>query len=82
MNLPELPFPPSPPTDALGSHYIERLERLLRLRRELEDELNSLGAGLLERAIAATVKDCEASGAGAAARRRLRRANLRRGGAA
>ncbi len=67
MKLPEMSFPPSPPSGALGPMYLSRLARLVKLRRELDDDLNSLGVDLIERAIGATVKDCIGSGAGGAA---------------
>jgi len=77
MHFPELPFLPSPSADELGDHYLGRLARLVHLRRELEEDLNALGVDLLDRAIASTLKDCEANGAGRSARALVRRTRLR-----
>lgn len=42
--------------------YVGRLERLIRLRREHEPELNSQGVRLLDRAIFATYCACRETG--------------------
>ena len=38
--------------------FVGRLERLLRLRRQYNQDLNPLGLRLLDRAIYATYRDC------------------------
>jgi hypothetical protein len=43
--------------------FVSRLERLVRLRREYNEDLNPLGLRLLDRAIYATYRDCIAFGA-------------------
>ena len=68
MKSPEMSFQSSSFNDEQGSMYLSRLARLIRLRREREDELNRLGVDLIERAITATVTDCAENGAGDAAR--------------
>ncbi len=47
---------------SLMSVYVDRLERLLRLRREHEQELNSQGIRLLDRAIFAAYCACREAG--------------------
>jgi hypothetical protein len=64
VNLPDMSFSPPPSGDDLGPHYLNRLARLVRLRRDLDDELNTLGADLIDRAIVSTVRDCIDHGAG------------------
>jgi hypothetical protein len=49
--------------------FLTRLERLVRLRQELLEELNELGLALLDRAIYSTYRDCVDAGAGYDARR-------------
>ncbi len=71
MKSPEMSFQSSPSDSELGSMYLSRLDRLVRLRREREDELNRLGVDLIERAITATMMDCAENGAGDAARELL-----------
>ena len=67
MKPPEMSFQSSPSESELGSMYLSRLARLIRLLREREDELNRLGVNLIERAITATATDCAENGAGDAA---------------
>ena len=67
MKSPEMSFQSSPSDSELGSMYLSRLARLIRLRRERDDELNRLGVDLIERAIVATATDCADNGAGEAA---------------
>ena len=62
MRSPESPFT-SPAGEDLRRHYVRRLERLVRLRRDFEDDLNPLGLELLEKSIRATYRDCIATGA-------------------
>lgn len=47
--------------------YLWRLERLVRLRREYDGELNAAGLKLLDRAIEATRQDAAEQGAAGAA---------------
>lgn len=48
--------------------YLRRLERLVRLRRDYDHDLNAAGLKLLDRAIESTRQDaCEQGAAGAAA---------------
>jgi len=63
VRSPETPFA-SPAGENLRRHYVRRLERLVRLRRDFEDDLNPLGIELLEKSIRATYCDCLANGAG------------------
>jgi hypothetical protein len=74
MNLPP-ELPSSAPDEALAPVFLGRLTRLVRLRRELNGDLNPLGADLIDRAIVATVRDCDDAGAGPAARSLLRKAS-------
>ena len=62
MRSPETPFA-SPAGENLRRHYVRRLERLVRLRRDFQDDLNPLGLELLEKSIHATYSDCVANGA-------------------
>jgi hypothetical protein len=67
-----MPKPQSYQAESGGSlrdFYISRLERLVRLRRDFEEHLNSLGVEILDRSIFATLRDCEDAGAGARARK-------------
>jgi hypothetical protein len=73
MSLPEMPS--SAPQEELAPVFLGRLSRLVRLRRELDGDLNPLGVNLIDRAIVATVKDCDDAGAGQAARSVLRKAS-------
>lgn len=69
MNVPD-PFSSDQPragTD-LRAFYVSRLERLIRLRNNFEEQLNSLGVELLDRSIYATLRDCIDNGAGRRAR--------------
>jgi hypothetical protein len=67
MRSPETPSA-SPAGESLRRHYVRRLERLVRLRRDFEDDLNPLGLELLEKSIRATYRDCVANGAESTAR--------------
>lgn len=42
----------------IASVFLDRLQRLIRIRREYQDDLNPLGLRLLGRAIDATFIDC------------------------
>ena len=46
----------------LGSFYLSRLDRLVRLRLDFEEHLNPLGVALMERSIIATYRDCIENG--------------------
>ncbi len=48
--------------ESLKSVYVDRIERLLRLRREHDQELNSQGIRLLDRAIFAAYCACREAG--------------------
>ena len=72
MKGPEMPSA-SPIDLGLRRHYIRRLERLVRLRRDFVDDLNPLGRALLDRSIQATYADCVDTGATRAARALLER---------
>lgn len=48
--------------------FVNRLARLIQLRRELRDDLNPTGVELLDRAIYATYRDCIDFGAADQAR--------------
>ena len=62
--------------DSLRNVYVARIERLLRLRREHEAELNSQGIRLLDRAIFAAFCACREAGAEDKAKLILRKANV------
>ncbi len=63
-------------TASLKSVYVDRMERLLRLRREHELELNSQGIRLLDRAIFAAYCACREAGLEDKAKSILLDANL------
>jgi hypothetical protein len=48
--------------------FLNRLRRLIRMRREYREDLNPLGILLLDRSIDATYQDCIDFGAGDQAR--------------
>ena len=52
--------------ETLAEHFLRRLERLWRLRRDFAERLNDLGLDMLERAWATTLTDCEMAGVSAA----------------
>ena len=62
--------------DSLRNVYVARIERLLRLRREHEPELNSQGIRLLDRAIFAAFCACREAGVEDKAKLVLRDANV------
>ena len=61
---------------SLKSVYVDRIERLLRLRREHDQELNSQGIRLLDRAIFAAYCACREVAADDKGREILREANM------
>lgn len=63
--------------EQLREGYLSRLQRLLRLRRDHQTELNELGLKLLDRSIFATYCDCLDIGEGEAGREILNNAHLR-----
>jgi hypothetical protein len=65
MTLPEIAHATS---DQLREGYLQRLRRLLRLRRDHFEELNDQGLRLLDRSIFAAYCDCLDIGQGDAAR--------------
>jgi hypothetical protein len=68
----KLPSPQKPTAeDPAHQIFVRRLERLIRLRREYQADLNSVGVELLNRAIYATYRDCLDAGAVAQAQRLL-----------
>jgi len=64
------------PTSQLRDGYLNRLRRLLRLRRDHLDELNDQGLRLLDRSIFAAYCDCIDIGEGDAARAILKDVRL------
>jgi hypothetical protein len=60
---------------ALQEIYLQRLQRLLRLRRQHEQDLNQHGVRLLDHSIFAAYCDCRDLGAGTRARGILSAAN-------
>ncbi len=77
MRQPELPSLEPAPGEDLRKHYVKRLERLVRLRHDFEDDLNALGLELLDKSIDATFRDCVETGAGRPARTLLRKHDSR-----
>ncbi len=61
---------------SLKNVYVDRMERLLRLRREHESELNGQGIRLLDRAIFAAYCACREAGVEGEAKSILRDASL------
>jgi hypothetical protein len=61
---------------ALQDVYLTRLQRLLRLRRQHEQDLNQHGMRLLDHSIFAAYCDCRDLGAESRARSILRAANF------
>lgn len=61
---------------SLRGLYLRRLQRLLRLRQQHEQELNGLGTRLLDRSIFAAYCDCRNVGAGEKARAVLHEVNF------
>jgi hypothetical protein len=62
--------------DQLRDGYLQRLRRLLRLRRDHYDELNEQGLRLLDRSIFAAYCDCIDIGQGDAAKSVLKDVRL------
>jgi len=73
---PITPTPASLGPAHLRSVYLQRLQRLLRLRRQHEPELNSQGIRLLDRSLFAAYCACRDVGAEEEARAILRTANI------
>jgi hypothetical protein len=73
MTLPEIAHATS---DQLREGYLQRLRRLLRLRRDHFEELNDQGLRLLDRSIFAAYCDCIDIGQGDAARNVLKDVRL------
>jgi hypothetical protein len=69
-------IPASVSGEALRALQLRRLERLLRLRRQHEHDLNRQGLRLIDRAVFAAYCDCRDAGAGDDARHVLREAAL------
>jgi hypothetical protein len=63
-------------SDQLREGYLQRLRRLLRLRRDHFEELNDAGLRLLDRSIFAAYCDCIDIGQGDAARSILKDVRL------
>lgn len=59
--------------------FVNRLERLIQLRKDFQDDLNLLGVELLHRSIYATFRDCVTFGAGDRAHELMTRAGLETG---
>jgi hypothetical protein len=71
-----IPEPTNARPDQLKDGYLNRLRRLLRLRRDHYDELNDAGLRLLDRSIFAAYCDCLDIGQGDAARAVLKDVRL------
>jgi hypothetical protein len=72
-----MPFSPrSAPESEARSVFVSRLERLIQLRRDFQEDLNPLGIELLSRSIYATYRDCVTFGAEDRARTMMTRAGL------
>jgi hypothetical protein len=63
VTLPDLPSSGPAAGDDIKAFYVNRLERLIRLRRDFEEHLNTLGVELLDRSIYSTFRDCVEHGA-------------------
>jgi hypothetical protein len=63
-----MPVDPAEAQNALQEIYLGRLQRLLRLRRQHEQDLNQHGVRLLDHSIFAAYCDCRELGAGTRAR--------------
>jgi len=59
--------------------FVNRLERLIQLRKDFQDDLNPLGVELLLRSIYATFRDCVTYGADDRAHDLMARAGLETG---
>ena len=68
MKPSEKPSSPRPREDEVKVIFLNRLRRLIRMRRVYREDLNPLGILLLERSIDATYQDCIDFGAGDQAR--------------
>jgi len=64
MSSPDTPSSPQGTEGQIKALFVSRLERLIRLRQEYNQDLNPLGLRLLDRAIYATYRDCIEYGAG------------------
>jgi hypothetical protein len=72
-----MPFSPRPAAESeTRSLFVSRLERLIQLRKDFQDDLNPLGMELLSRSIYATYRDCVDFGAAEKARSLMSRAGL------
>ena len=67
MKSPEMPSSQAEEGE-MKSIFVNRLRRLIRMRRDYREDLNPLGFRLLDRAIFATYQDCLEHGAGPEAR--------------
>jgi hypothetical protein len=76
-------FAPTPPASlgpaSLRAVYLQRLQRLLRLRRQHQQELNKQGLRLLDRSLFAAYCACRDAGAEVEARAILTKANIHLG---
>ena len=68
MMSPERPSSRKTEEGRIQALFLNRLERLIRLRREYREDLNPLGFRLLDRSIYATYQDCIDHGAADRAR--------------
>ena len=64
----EMPSSPHAEEGQVKAVFTNRLERLLRMRKDYREDLNPLGLRLLDRAIDATYRDCVDFGAADQAR--------------
>jgi hypothetical protein len=59
MNLAEMPsFQRSGQAAQMRAMFLQRLKRLIKVRRHYSDDLNTMGAEMIDRAIYATYRDC------------------------
>lgn len=75
-----MPFPPRSALELENrATFVKRLERLIQLRKDFQDDLNPLGLDLLHRSIYATFRDCVTYGASEKAHDLMERAGLETG---
>jgi hypothetical protein len=68
MHPSEKPSSPHAEEGQVKAIFVNRLERLLRMRKDYREDLNPLGLRLMDRAIDATYSDCIQYGAADQAR--------------
>jgi hypothetical protein len=73
----EMPPSSSAPENATKVVFVRRLKRLIKLRKDFQDDLNATGVELLDRSIYATYVDCVDFGAGIQARLLMAQAGIK-----